>query len=119
MAEALEAVHAAYEAALAVARPGAPCGDVDRAARDTLASAGLGAAFLHRTGHGIGLDEHEPPFLVAGNTTKLDPGDVVTIEPGVYVPGRFGVRLENVVHITDNGVRELNATPRVFVARST
>jgi Xaa-Pro aminopeptidase len=119
VAAALDAVHAAYEAALASARPGAMCGEVDRAARDTLASAGLGAAFVHRTGHGIGLDEHEAPFLVAGSTTELDAGDVLTIEPGVYVPGRFGVRLENVVHISDNGARELNTTPRLVVAGST
>jgi Xaa-Pro aminopeptidase len=98
----------AYEAALEAAQVGASGEAVDAAARGVITDAGYGPNFLHRTGHGIGLDEHEEPFIIAGNTQMLVAGNVFSIEPGVYVPDRFGVRLENIVALEENGPRELS-----------
>lgn len=104
-----DVVHRAYQAAVAAVQPGATAHDVDTAARRVIADAGLGDFFIHRTGHGIGLDDHEPPFMLGGNYAKLQPGHCFSIEPGVYLPGRFGVRLENIVTVTDDGTaRVLN-----------
>jgi Xaa-Pro aminopeptidase len=111
--EAYGAVLAAYEAAFAAAAPGASCEAVDRAARDVLEDAGYGDYFIHRTGHGLGLDIHEPPYLRAGNPAPLDVGNVFTIEPGVYLPGRFGLRYENTVYLGPDGPEALNKTPRM------
>lgn len=97
----------AQRAAIAAAGPGVPCEEVDRAARRVITRAGYGEFFTHRTGHGLGLDIHEPPFLVEGNTVLLEPGHVVTIEPGIYLPGRFGVRIEDDLLITDTGTELL------------
>lgn len=105
---AYQAVRAAQRAAIEAARPGATCESVDAAARSVIEKAGFGAFFVHRLGHGIGLDCHEAPFFVQGNRTKLAPGMCLTIEPGVYVPGEFGVRIEDVVAITENGCRILS-----------
>lgn len=104
-----EIVLAAHDAALAAVKPGATAHDVDAAARKVIDDAGYGEFFIHRTGHGIGLDDHEPPYIVAGNYTRLVPGHCFSIEPGIYLPGRFGVRLENIVTVTEEGLgREFN-----------
>lgn len=104
-----DVVYHAYQAGAAAVRPGATAHDVDTAARQVIADAGYGDFFIHRTGHGIGLDDHEPPFMLAGNYTKLQPGHCFSVEPGIYLPGRFGVRLENIVTVTDDGTaRVLN-----------
>lgn len=97
----------AQQAAIAAARPGVSCQVVDRAARQVITRAGYGEFFTHRTGHGLGLDIHEPPFLVEGNEAVLEAGQVVTIEPGIYLPGRFGVRIEDDILITASGAEVL------------
>jgi D-alanyl-D-alanine dipeptidase len=102
----------ANAAAFAAVRPGVRPQDVDAAAREHIARAGLGAYFTHRLGHGIGLDVHEPPYLVAGADAPLEEGMAFTIEPGVYVPGRFGVRVEDVVVVTADGAERLNGFDR-------
>ena len=91
---------------------GAACEDVDAAAREVIAAAGLGELFIHRTGHGIGVEAHEDPYVVAGNSTPLAPGHAFSIEPGIYLPGRFGLRLEDIVVATDAGPERLNDAPR-------
>ena len=99
-------VHRAQSAALAAARPGAECGSVDAAARKVITDAGYGPDyryFSHRLGHGMGMDGHEWPYLVRGNTTKLQPNMTFSDEPGIYIRGEFGVRLEDDMHITENG----------------
>jgi Xaa-Pro aminopeptidase len=109
---AYEAVVAANEAALAAVRPGRQCQEIDRAARGVLTAAGYGEAFIHRTGHGLGLSLHEEPYLVEGNTLSLQPGMVFSDEPGVYFPGEFGVRIEDTVVCTADGGRRLNEATR-------
>lgn len=99
----------AQQAALKTVRPGVACGDVDRAARSVIESAGYGAFFTHRTGHGLGVQGHEPPFLVAGNPEVLEEGMVFSVEPGIYLPGRFGVRLEIIACVTSRGAESINA----------
>jgi len=99
-------VHRAQTAALKAARPGIECQAVDAAARKVIADAGYGPDykfFSHRLGHGIGMDGHEWPYLVRGNTTLLAPNMTFSDEPGIYIPGEFGIRLEDDMHITDNG----------------
>jgi Xaa-Pro dipeptidase len=88
-------VHDAQSAAIARVRPGVAAEDIDRAAREVIDRAGYGAQFTHRLGHGLGMDGHEPAYLVQGNTAALEPGFVFTIEPGIYVPDEFGVRIED------------------------
>lgn len=102
----------AQQAALSAVRPGVRCEEVDRAARAIIEEAGYGANFLHRTGHGLGLQVHEPPYIVAGNDQALEEGMVFSIEPGIYLPGRFGVRLEVIASVGADGVSLINA-PRV------
>lgn len=104
-------VYAAHQAARKAVRPGATCEEVDLAARAVIEQAGYGEQFIHRTGHGIGLSGHEPPYIVQGNKLALAPGMCFSIEPGVYLPGRFGVRIENIVTVTEAGCRSLNAEP--------
>ena len=99
----------AQQAALAAVRPGVACGDVDRAARAVIESAGYGEQFLHRTGHGLGVQGHEPPYLVAGSRELLEEGMVFSVEPGIYLPGRFGVRLEVIACVSESGAELLNA----------
>ena len=111
---AYEAVQAANQAALDVVRPGISCQEVDRAARAVLTEAGYGAAFIHRTGHGLGLSLHEEPYLVEGNTLPLQEGMVFSDEPGVYFPGRFGIRIEDTVVCTADGGRRLNEATRAL-----
>lgn len=103
-----EVVREAQRAALKLAGPGALCGDVDEAARSVIRAAGFGDRFTHRLGHGLGREIHEPPYLVAGSRVPLAPGDVVTVEPGVYLPGKFGFRWEDDVLITENGIEMLS-----------
>lgn len=103
-----ETVRSAQAAALEAAGPGAPCAEVDHAARAVVEAAGFGSFFPHRSGHGLGREIHEAPYLVAGSADRLRPGDVVTIEPGIYLPGRFGVRHEDDVLIAEEGVDVLS-----------
>jgi Xaa-Pro aminopeptidase len=104
-------VRQARDEAIKAAGPGVPCEMVDKAARDVIEKAGYGEYFTHRTGHGLGLDVHEPPYLVNGNKLLLEPGNVVTIEPGIYIPGEFGIRIEEDVVITENGNMVISLCP--------
>ena len=106
-----QVVNQAREVGIAAARDGALCEAVDRAARDVITRAGYGEAFTHRTGHGVGLEVHEPPYLVAGNRRALRAGMVHSVEPGIYLSGRFGVRLEDLVVVEAAGARRLNRAP--------
>ncbi|MFD2690613.1 M24 family metallopeptidase [Streptomyces phyllanthi] len=105
-------VRAAQEEGFRAVRPGAACQDVDRAARAVITEAGYGEYFIHRTGHGIGVTTHEPPYMVEGEERPLVPGMCFSVEPGIYLPGRFGVRIEDIVTVTEDGGRRLNSTPR-------
>ncbi|MFF7733355.1 M24 family metallopeptidase [Streptomyces sp. NPDC007984] len=108
-------VREAQEAGFRAVRPGAACQDVDRAAREVIAAAGYGEYFIHRTGHGIGVTTHEPPYMIEGEERPLVPGMCFSVEPGVYLPGRFGVRIEDIVTVTEDGGRRLNTTTRELV----
>ena len=112
MKEVHEVVHAAQEAGFRAAKVGTSAQEVDRVARAVIADAGYGEHFIHRTGHGIGLEVHEEPYLVEGNATPLAPGMAFSIEPGIYLPGRFGVRIEDIVAIGASGPERLNESPR-------
>ena len=110
MKEVFEIVHKAQDAALAAAKPGVECGAVDAAARKVITDAGYGPDykyFTHRVGHGMGMDGHEWPYLVRGNITKLQPNMTFSDEPGIYIRGEFGVRLEDDMHITEDGAELL------------
>jgi len=108
IAEAYEVLHEAQAAAVKAATVGTPCQDVDRAARSIIADAGYGEYFVHRTGHGIGLEEHEDPYIVEGNNVPLESGYAFSVEPGIYVPGKWGIRLEDIVVATDAGPQPCN-----------
>ncbi|MEK7468949.1 MAG: Xaa-Pro peptidase family protein [Planctomycetota bacterium] len=103
----MQVVKRAHDAAVEIAGPGVPCEDVDAAARKVIEKSGYGEFFTHRTGHGLGMDVHEQPYLVKGNRRRLSAGNVVTVEPGIYLPGKFGVRHENDVLVTDGGAEVL------------
>jgi Xaa-Pro aminopeptidase len=106
----------AEKAAVAAVRPGVSCGDVDEAARSVLRAAGLEKAFSHSTGHGVGLEIHEGPRVAAKQEQVLQPGMVITIEPGVYLPGKFGVRIEDMVLVTAKGGEVLTAvSPKAWI----
>ncbi|HEX9123473.1 MAG TPA: Xaa-Pro peptidase family protein [Actinomycetota bacterium] len=105
-------VRRAQQAAFEAVRPGAHPEEIDRAARAMIEDAGYGEHFIHRTGHGIGLETHEEPYIVAGNATPLEPGMTFSIEPGIYLAGRFGVRIEDIVAVTDGGAVRLNEATR-------
>ena len=106
------AVDEARARGIEAARAGAPCEAVDRAAREVIERAGFGPQFLHRTGHGVGLEVHEPPWLSPGNRAPLAAGMVHSVEPGIYLAGRFGIRLEDLVVVEAAGGRRLNTAPR-------
>jgi Xaa-Pro aminopeptidase len=108
-------LQAAQEAATAAVRPGVTAEDVDAAARRVIDEAGWGEHFIHRTGHGIGLDTHEAPYIVEGNALPLQPGMAFSVEPGIYLAGRCGARIEDIVVCTDDGVRILDNGPRELV----
>jgi Xaa-Pro aminopeptidase len=112
---AYEALAQAQRAAVAAVRPGVSAHEVDAAAREVLTDAGYGELFIHRTGHGIGLDGHEEPYIVAGNRLALEPGMAFSIEPGFYLAGRYGARIEDIVVCTDTGVTRLNTLPTELV----
>lgn len=113
--DAYNAVLEAQEAALAAVRAGARCGDVDEAARAILRREGLAEAFTHSTGHGVGLEIHEPPRIGTGEETKLLSGMVVTIEPGIYLANRFGIRIEDTVAVTATGAEVLTTSPKALI----
>jgi len=107
-----ELVRQAHAAATDAVRPGARAGDLDEIARSVIRDGGFGDAFIHRLGHGIGLEAHEDPYLVAGNEEALAPGHAFSIEPGIYLDGRFGVRMEDIVVCGSDGPDVLNEAPR-------
>jgi len=107
-----DVVRRAQQAAFEAVRPGVTCQEIDRVARQVITEAGYGEYFVHRVGHGIGVTTHEPPYLVEGETRPLVPGMCFSIEPGIYLPGRFGVRIEDIVTVTADGGRRLNNTSR-------
>lgn len=109
------ALETAQKAACDFVRPGVTAEAVDAAARDVLADAGYAEYFVHRTGHGIGLEEHEDPYIVTGNDTVLEPGMAFSIEPGIYLPGQFGMRIEDIVVVTEDGCERLNTLDRAAV----
>jgi Xaa-Pro aminopeptidase len=109
-----ETVLEAQQAAIDAVDPGVTAEAVDRAARDVIEAAGYGDAFIHRTGHGVGLEVHEPPFVVAGNDRELEPGMVFSVEPGIYLEEEFGVRIEDLVAVTEDGAERLNDSPRTW-----
>ncbi|WP_425956836.1 aminopeptidase P family protein [Xylanimonas sp. McL0601] len=108
--EVFDVVRAAQQAAFEAVRPGVACEDIDATARQLITEAGYGEQFIHRVGHGIGMTTHEPPYLVRGEKRPLVPGMCFSIEPGIYLSGRFGVRIEDIVTVTETGGRRLNNT---------
>ncbi len=112
---AYQAVLEAQEAAVAQVSAGTRCGDVDEAARSVLRREGLAEAFTHSTGHGVGLEIHESPRIGAGQTARLLAGMVITIEPGIYLPGRFGIRIEDMVAVTRTGAEILTPSPKALI----
>ncbi|MBU3062066.1 Xaa-Pro peptidase family protein [Nocardia sp. NEAU-G5] len=111
IAERIAVLERAQAAAVAAARPGVTAESVDAAARNVLTEAGFGEAFIHRTGHGIGLSVHEEPYIVGGNDIVLEPGMAFSIEPGIYFPGEWGARIEDIVVVTDDGCESVNQRP--------
>lgn len=105
-------VEKAVQAALKAAKPGVLAKEVDAAARKVIADAGYGEYFVHRTGHGMGIDGHEPPYITATSETVLEEGMVFSIEPGIYLPGRFGIRLEEIVILREDGPEIFSTLPR-------
>lgn len=108
--DAFSVLQAAQRAAVDTARAGVLARSVDAAARDIITAAGYGDAFIHRTGHGIGLEVHEEPYITAENDLVLEPGMTFSVEPGIYLRGRFGMRIEDIVVVTDDGAERLNTT---------
>ncbi|MEV4050620.1 Xaa-Pro peptidase family protein [Amycolatopsis sp. NPDC049688] len=115
VAETYAVLQRAQAAAVAAVKPGVTAEAVDAAARDVIAEAGFGEYFIHRTGHGIGLDVHEEPYIIAGNALPLEPGMAFSVEPGIYQPGRWGARIEDIVIVTADGVESVNNQPHELV----
>ena len=107
-----EIVRLAQQAGVEAVRPGVACQEIDRAARKVITEAGYGERFIHRTGHGIGTTTHEPPYMIEGEEQPLVPGMCFSVEPGIYLAGRFGVRIEDIVTVTETGARRFNNTAR-------
>lgn len=105
-------VREALNAGISAVEPGVAAGEIDRATREVIESAGYGDAFVHRTGHGVGLDVHEEPYIVDGNRLSVKPGMVFSVEPGVYLTDEFGVRIEELVAVTEDGCERLNHSSR-------
>ena len=105
-------VQASNAAGRAAAKPSVPCANVDIAARDVIEKAGYGKYFTHRTGHGIGVESHEVPYMRGDNMQLLEPGMAFTVEPGIYLTGRNGVRIEDNMVITEDGAESLSDMPR-------
>ena len=116
VAEAYAVLHEAQRVGADAGTVGTPCQDVDRVTRQVIADAGFGEYFIHRTGHGIGMEEHEDPYIVEGNALPLEAGHAYSVEPGIYVPGKWGMRLEDIVVATDDGPRRLNNSDHSLVA---
>ena len=112
--EAYAVLERAFDAACQAAKPGITAGELDAAARDVIADAGYGEYFTHRLGHGIGLSGHEQPFIIAGSDVVLREGMAFSIEPGIYVPGKWGMRIEDIVRMTADGIETLNHTRRTL-----
>lgn len=112
--DAYAVLRSAQKAAVAAVRPGVTAESIDAAARSIISDAGYGAFFIHRTGHGIGLDAHEQPYLVEGNQQLIEAGMAFSIEPGIYVPGRWGMRIEDIVVASKGGVDRLNRSSRAI-----
>jgi Xaa-Pro aminopeptidase len=110
-----EVLRVAQQTAVDAVRPGVSAASIDAAARDVIDQAGFGEFFIHRTGHGIGLDVHEEPYIVSGNDLVLEAGMAFSIEPGIYQPGRWGARIEDIVVVTEDGVESLNQRPHELV----
>jgi Xaa-Pro aminopeptidase len=106
--EAHAVLQAAQENAVGAVRPGVTAASIDEAARSVITEGGFGDRFIHRVGHGIGMDTHEHPYLVEGNEQLLEPGMAFSVEPGIYVPGEWGMRIEDIVVVADGGVDALN-----------
>ncbi len=115
VSSAYDALRAAQQAAFGAVRPGVTAQSIDATARTMLKDAGYSKYFIHRTGHGIGLDTHEEPYIVDGNDTILEEGMCFSIEPGIYIPGKWGMRLEDIVTVTTDGGERLNNTPHDII----
>ena len=113
--EVYELVRAANEAGKKAVAPGVPLREIDAAARNVIAKAGYGDKFIHRTGHGIGMEVHEPPDVSSASPYVAQPGMIFSIEPGIYLPGKFGVRIEDLVLVTEDGCEVLNQLPRDLI----
>ena len=113
--EVYETVLKAQKNALSVLKKGLPCSEADKAARDIIDKAGYGDYFGHSTGHGVGVEIHENPTLAPKSTDILEIGDVVTVEPGIYLPGKFGVRIEDMALITEKGYENLTSEPKELI----
>ena len=105
-------LHGAQAAATRAVRPGTACEAIDAAARTPITAEGYGDAFFHRTGHGIGLDGHEDPYIISGNDRPLEPGMAFSVEPGIYLVGEYGARIEDIVVCGDDGPIAMNEAPR-------
>ncbi|MEU4574414.1 Xaa-Pro peptidase family protein [Nonomuraea sp. NPDC023979] len=114
-AASFEVLRRAQDAACAAVRPGVSCESIDAAAREVIAEAGYGELFIHRTGHGIGIETHEEPYIVAGNDEAMEPGFAFSVEPGIYLPGSHGARIEDILVCTETGGERLNDSPRDLV----
>jgi Xaa-Pro aminopeptidase len=116
IAEAYAVLHEAQRVGVAAGAVGTPCEEIDRATRRVIDEAGYGQYFIHRTGHGIGMEEHEDPYIVEGNSLPLESGHAYSVEPGIYVAGKWGMRLEDIVVATAEGPRALNVSDHELVA---
>ncbi len=115
VAETYAVLQRAQRAAVEAVRPGVTAEAIDAAARDIIAEAGYGEFFIHRTGHGIGLDVHEEPYIIKGNALPLEPGMAFSVEPGIYQPNRWGARIEDIVVVTEDGVESVNQRPHDLI----
>jgi Xaa-Pro aminopeptidase len=116
VARCYEVLRSAQEAGVEAVKPGVTAQSVDEAARRVIEEAGFGEHFIHRTGHGIGIEEHEDPYIVNGNEVLLEAGHCFSVEPGIYLSGRFGMRLEDIVAVTERGFERLNNADHAMVA---